>query len=160
MEAAGAPLQAQRPIRLFPAILVELIVVLVILAILAAILVPALLGWIDKAKDKQYVLDARSVYMAAQALADEAYASDAIGATGKKYTSLENYLKDPKQAEQIKKMSDIDDAAVLSVTAQTGKGNLTEETHAGYVIVGMQVTVDGKTATLADGTWTISDGCC
>ena len=33
--------------------LVELIVVLVILAILAAILVPALLGYIDKAREKQ-----------------------------------------------------------------------------------------------------------
>lgn len=33
--------------------LVELIVVLVILAILAALLVPALTGYIDKAKEKQ-----------------------------------------------------------------------------------------------------------
>ncbi|MBQ1326631.1 MAG: type II secretion system protein, partial [Eubacterium sp.] len=33
--------------------LVELIVVLVILAILAAVLVPALLGYIDKAKKKK-----------------------------------------------------------------------------------------------------------
>ncbi len=53
--------------------LVELIVVLVILAILAAILVPALLGWIDKAKEKQIVLDARSAYLAAQTLASEEY---------------------------------------------------------------------------------------
>ena len=56
--------------------LVELIVVLVILAILAAILVPALLGWIDEAKKKQYVLDARNVYMATQAVVDEQYAKD------------------------------------------------------------------------------------
>lgn len=33
--------------------LVELIVVLVILAILAALLIPALTGYIDKAKEKQ-----------------------------------------------------------------------------------------------------------
>ena len=33
--------------------LVELIVVIVILAILAAILVPALLGYIDKAREKK-----------------------------------------------------------------------------------------------------------
>ena len=39
--------------------LVELIVVLVILAILAAILVPALLGYIDRAKDNQDILNAR-----------------------------------------------------------------------------------------------------
>jgi len=47
--------------------LVELIVVLVILAILAAILVPALLGYIDRAREKQYVLNAKSALTAAQA---------------------------------------------------------------------------------------------
>lgn len=47
--------------------LVELIVVLVILAILAAILVPALLGYIDRAREKQYVLNAKSYLTAAQA---------------------------------------------------------------------------------------------
>ena len=46
--------------------LVELIVVLVILAILAAILVPALLGYIDRAREKQYVLNAKSALTAAQ----------------------------------------------------------------------------------------------
>lgn len=54
--------------------LVELIVVLVILAILAAILVPALLGYIDRAKGQQIVLNARSVYTAAQAEATSMYA--------------------------------------------------------------------------------------
>ena len=47
--------------------LVELIVVLVILAILAAILIPALLGYIDRAKEKQYVLNAKSALTATQA---------------------------------------------------------------------------------------------
>jgi prepilin-type N-terminal cleavage/methylation domain-containing protein len=39
--------------------LVELIVVIVILAILAAILVPALLGYIDRAKGQQIVLNGK-----------------------------------------------------------------------------------------------------
>ena len=47
--------------------LVELIVVLVILAILAAILVPALLGYIDRAKQQQIVLNAKSCLTAAPA---------------------------------------------------------------------------------------------
>lgn len=47
--------------------LVELIVVLVILAILAAILVPALLGYIDRARKNQVVLNAKSYLTAAQA---------------------------------------------------------------------------------------------
>ena len=47
--------------------LVELIVVLVILAILAAILVPALLGWIDRAREKQDLLNAKNCLTAVQA---------------------------------------------------------------------------------------------
>lgn len=54
--------------------LVELIVVLVILGILAAILVPALLGYIDRAKEQQIVIDANAVYKAAQATASQFYA--------------------------------------------------------------------------------------
>ena len=56
--------------------LVELIVVLVILAILAAILVPALLGYIDKARQKQTTTNAEAAYVAAQALATEYYGKD------------------------------------------------------------------------------------
>ena len=56
--------------------LVELIVVLVILAILAALLIPALTGYINKAKDKQIIAETRQVVMAAQTLVDEAYAKD------------------------------------------------------------------------------------
>lgn len=60
--------------------LVELIVVLVILAILAALLIPALTGYIDKAKKKDVIAETRQVVMAAQTLADEAYASKNVGA--------------------------------------------------------------------------------
>lgn len=56
--------------------LVELIVVLVILAILAAILVPALLGYIDRAKGQQIVLNAKSCYTAAQAEMSSMYAKN------------------------------------------------------------------------------------
>lgn len=54
--------------------LVELTVVLVILTILAAVMVPAMTGWIDKAKGKQTELNARAVYLAAQTTAAELYA--------------------------------------------------------------------------------------
>lgn len=53
--------------------LVEIIVVLVILAILAAAMIPALTGYIDKAKEKTLVAEARSVLTAAQTLTSEAY---------------------------------------------------------------------------------------
>ena len=54
--------------------LVELIVVLVILAILAALLIPALTGYIDRAKEKNVIAETRQAVMAAQTLYDEAYA--------------------------------------------------------------------------------------
>ena len=53
--------------------LVELIVVLVILAILAAILVPALLGYIDRAREKQLTTNAEAALVAAQGLMADAY---------------------------------------------------------------------------------------
>ena len=56
--------------------LVELIVVLVILAILSAILVPALLGYIDDAKTKNELLNAKSCYTLIQSELTKLYAKN------------------------------------------------------------------------------------
>ena len=56
--------------------LVELIVVLVILAIMAALLAPALLGYIDKARTSKYLEECRSISTAVQAILDEHYAKN------------------------------------------------------------------------------------
>jgi len=56
--------------------LVELIVVLVILAILAALLIPALTGYIDKARKSQVIAETRMITQAVQAEMSELYASD------------------------------------------------------------------------------------
>jgi type IV pilus assembly protein PilA len=56
--------------------LVELIVVLVILAVLAAMLVPALIGYIDRARAEKEYQTAATVYGAAQAVITEKYAKD------------------------------------------------------------------------------------
>lgn len=53
--------------------LVEIIVVLVILAILAAAMIPALTGYIDKAKERTLITEARNAVTAAQTIASEAY---------------------------------------------------------------------------------------
>lgn len=58
--------------------LVEMIVVLVIIAILAAITIPALLKYIDKARDKQIVIDARTAYLAAETAISEAYGANKL----------------------------------------------------------------------------------
>lgn len=58
--------------------LVELIVVIVILAILAAILVPQLLGYIDRAKSSQDILAAKNCLTAMQSELSELYAQDTV----------------------------------------------------------------------------------
>lgn len=57
--------------------LVELIVVLVILAILAALLIPALTGYIDKAKKDQVIAETRMLHEAVQTEMVEIYGSNA-----------------------------------------------------------------------------------
>ena len=56
--------------------LVELIVVLAILAILAAMLIPSLTGYIDKAKEKEDVSNARTVLVSSQSVLSELWAID------------------------------------------------------------------------------------
>lgn len=68
--------------------LVELIVVLVILAILAALLVPALTGYIDKAKEQSITAECRMTVMAAQTKIDELYGTVDLGNTIKKDVTL------------------------------------------------------------------------
>ena len=55
--------------------LVELIIVLVILAVLASLLIPALTGYIDRAKRDQVVAETRMLHEAVQTAAGEAYGS-------------------------------------------------------------------------------------
>ncbi len=54
--------------------LVEVIVVLVILAIMAAVLIPSLIGYIDKSRQNTVVSETRSIVTAVQTLASEKYA--------------------------------------------------------------------------------------
>ena len=89
--------------------LVELIVVLVILAILAAILVPALLGYIDKARQKQLTTNAEAAYVAAQALATEYYG---------KHTTI--VIDDRNAAVAADKIQDLTDIQESTFKVQVG----------------------------------------
>ena len=53
--------------------LVEVIVVLVILAIMAAVLIPSLIGYIDKSRENSIISETRSLVTAVQSLASEKY---------------------------------------------------------------------------------------
>jgi len=91
--------------------LIEVIVVLVILAIMAAILVPSMVGWINKAKEKTAVVEGRSMLLAAQTVASEAYASDSTA------TALTN-----TQETEAEKLADVGATFTNdSVTVSNGK---------------------------------------
>lgn len=100
--------------------LVELIVVIVILAILAAILVPALLGYIDRAKGSQLVLNAKSCYTAAQAEASSAYAA------AKSTDSLSSKLGTTEK-NRILSTADVPNCTALFIAPADGSAGLEHE---------------------------------
>lgn len=53
--------------------LVELIITVTVLVILAALLIPSMVGWIDRSRGKSYAVEAREVYLAAQTIESEHY---------------------------------------------------------------------------------------
>lgn len=126
-EGKGENLHRKRGCKGFT--LVELIVVIVILAILAAILVPGLLGWIDKAKTKRYEMEARNIYLAAEASFVEGYAwgfegsdnKNIIGFRGKGEYTIED--KDPNKNwfAYISEMSGIDSIEWVKIYVNDGK---------------------------------------
>ncbi|MCF0108896.1 MAG: type II secretion system protein [Erysipelotrichaceae bacterium] len=111
--------------------LVELIVVMIILAILAALLVPALVSYIDEAKDKQIIVNGRTCLVAAQAAASEEYG------TGADFNTL-----------------------LAKYTAgDLPTGSTCTPTKADGVVTQISYSQDGKTATWikGQGTWTVTD---
>ncbi len=111
--------------------LVELIVVLVILAILAAILVPALLGYIDRARESQIVLNGKSVLTAAQAEMSSAYGQGKYVDVGGTYRTGDFY-------NAVLNTSDVSGNAVadgeflIGTKEAQGSGNTTN--HESYVV--------------------------
>ena len=110
--------------------LVEIIVVLVIIGILASLMLGALNGYIDKAKEKTLTANTRSIYLAAQTVASEQYANG----------NTTDILSDDKN------LADVD-------LTQYGSGNYAITVEAGKVI-SVSVTDSGikKTCTITDGT--------
>lgn len=111
--------------------LVELIVVLVILAILAALLIPALTGYINKAKEKSITAETRQVVMAAQTIADEQYGTISSKGTGSVTITLgdETGATDDKTssstitiaAKDIAELAEVSAGNIKTVTGKDGK---------------------------------------
>ena len=119
--------------------LVELIVVIVILAILAAILVPALLGYIDRAKEQQIVLNAKSALTAAQAEMSNQYAKGNAPADINKQSVLDT--------------ADVPTECTELVIACKAAYNSKNVTHDAYTINYVKYTENGKTIIYNGTSW-------
>ena len=121
--------------------LVELIVVLVILAILAALLVPALTGYIDKAKEQTIIAETRSVVIAAQTIVSEDYGQGTDVTAGDTYITAA--LKD-----EILKLAEAK-GTIDSMTIQ-GKTGTTADKPAGKILT-LKYTHNNKSCTYTFG---------
>ena len=122
--------------------LVELIVVLVILAILAAILVPALLGYIDRAREKQYVLNAKSWLTAAQAEMSSLYGE------GKSADQIE------ARASVVASTADVANTTAFKVVVATTTDTTPISTnHAAFTIIGAQYEENNVTIVFDGTSW-------
>ena len=127
--------------------LVELIVVLVILAILAAMLVPALLGYIDRAKEGKYEEEVHSIYTALQVVFDEAYAKSeteiALNDATKGYLKEVNDMIAPAKVTDITAVETNGGAATVNNKTVTVGGSTKEY----YAIKGFTVEFTSQDAT-------------
>lgn len=117
--------------------LVELIVVLVILAILAALLIPALTGYINKAKEKKVIAETRMAVMAVQTMNSDYYAAKNADIDWTKLTDT--------QKDEFKELAEIDDTTVSNVKF--------DDKHA---VSTLTYTSDKKTCIYADNQYTCS----
>ncbi len=135
---------------------VELIVVLVILAILAAMLVPALLGYIDRARQGKYNEEFHSIYTALQVINDERYAA---GSTTP--LSATKPLTDTELTEVNNMIAPTNIAAAADVTPAYDTASTAK--HAEWAINGLTkckfTSQDGKTVegTMTSGSVTITN---
>ena len=114
--------------------LVELIVVLVILAILAALLIPALTGYIDRAKEKNVIAETRQCVMAAQTLYDEAYAN-----------VKKNGTADIPTDAEILKLAELTDKGKLGTDMDKVAFDGNKVSHLVYINNGVTCTYNGST---------------
>ena len=117
--------------------LVELIVVLVILAILAALLIPALTGYINKAKEKKVIAETRMAVMAGQTIEKDYYAAKNKDIDWTKLTD--------DQTKEFKELAEID--------ASTVSGVKFNDKHA---VDTLTYTSDKKTCTYENNQYTCS----
>ncbi|AWW27155.1 type II secretion system protein [Acetobacterium sp. KB-1] len=150
--------------------LVEIIVVLVILAILAAFTIPTMLGFVNDARGKAMIAEARTVYVAAQSTATEFGATTSLtdGALSTALSSAavatEKALATPgttaanKASAQMAKYIGTD----ISIGTTAGLATWTVDVGAGSAattetaqVTEVEFTKDGYTITISDDSATV-----
>ncbi len=131
--------------------LVELIVVLVILAIMAALLAPALLGYIDKARTSKYLEECRSIITAMQAVNDELYAKNKNPLAGDFKSGVDKY-------DDVNKL--VYPTSVTSATINYKSGTKNKDKYIiNYITALVFVSQDGSTiqaSQSSDGDWSVT----
>ena len=124
--------------------LVELIVVLVILAILAAMLVPALTGYIRRARQEKDYQAASEILVAAQALATEYYGTttDATPTAANAVVYIKGY-----NAAGVARVQDL-----TGITGYT-LGDITVDAT-NWTVTNLEVTIGSGTYTWNGTSWT------
>ena len=121
--------------------LVEMIVVIVIIGILLAILVPGMFKYIQKAKDKQILVDARTAYLDVQMAAQEAYGANGI--TGSDVATEFKTIKDFEGDRTVTVTNGTKNVTVTVNVPENGKLTVTD--------------VDDKTGKVKSMTYTRGD---
>lgn len=137
--------------------LVELIVVLVILAILAALLIPALTGYIDKAKNKSIVAETRQIVMAAQTIVDEQYAKNDTTALTSTTVTLDGTAKTGISNGVITiSYTDLKNLSEIDVSADNMESTITISNNG--KITKLEYTKSNKKCTYEPGNKNNTDG--
>lgn len=128
--------------------LVELLVVLVILAIIAAVAIPAMLGFTDDSREKQYITEAKEALTATQAMISDAYTDNLVYiSTSMRDKALETSGLDGSNTE-----------FVVWTESSFKKADGTYDTYKSYAIASALYVVNGNTFVFYDnGKWVVSD---
>lgn len=131
--------------------LTEMIVVLVIIVILIALLVPTLVGYIDKAKEKSVMAEGKMVLTAAQTIASERYgeSNQLTDAPADKpgtvtYSSIDNTTT-----------GDNDKTKIVKLAEMPAKGKIDELKIENYKVTSIKYSNGGKVATYTSAGWTV-----
>lgn len=141
--------------------LVEMIVTIAVLVILAALLVPSLVGWIDRSQGKSYAVEARAVYLAAQTIESDHYDGTVTPYFPARVfpDPITSTREEELLLEEIRKLSGVD-VQMINIKVSGGSDPVTAHE---IVAVAVRFIPKGKdegvTMVLKDGVWNkASDG--